>query len=67
MKQKQIKPCSLFFHKEHCFLTASPDGLIGDVGIAEVSSDSENVKRPFNKKNTVYYTKQWQITINEKP
>lgn len=39
-RNKKVKPCGLFVHKEHCFLAASPDGLIEDDGIIEVKCPS---------------------------
>lgn len=32
---KCIEPCGLFIDEEHCFLGASPDGLIEEDGIVE--------------------------------
>ncbi|CAG9762672.1 unnamed protein product [Ceutorhynchus assimilis] len=39
-----VEPCGLFVDKKHCFLAASPDGLIQEEGIIEVKCPSSAEK-----------------------
>ncbi|XP_031353734.1 uncharacterized protein LOC116178384 [Photinus pyralis] len=66
----KIQPCGLFIDSSHPFLAASPDGLIGDMGILEVkcpwSAREMTPEEGISKRKILFWSSKGEVNQNHK-